>query len=67
MGMPSEITAVASFTDRGVDSGASIRLGFRDGKSATLEVMSIMDEIRKRIGLRYPSEIRDTDDPGIVS
>lgn len=34
---------------------------------ATLEVMTIMDRIREEIGLRYPCEISDTDDSGIIS
>jgi predicted dehydrogenase len=33
----------------------------------TREVLWIMDEIRKRIGLRYPSEIGNTDDTGGIS
>lgn len=151
LGMPDEITASASFTDRGVDNDVSIRLGFSGGRSATLhttidsvtatratiagwkgrieidrsfyaptgftlfgndgsqrryenplrtpryvgigeqvkevaraiktgeiespmrshqatlEVMVIMDQVRKEIGLRYPGEIGDTDDSGIIS
>ena len=151
MGVPTQVTATANFTDQGVDSEVSINLGFGEGRSATLhttidsvtatratiagskgrieidrsfyaptgftlfghdgserrfenplrvpgyvgigeqtrevaraiktgeiespmrshqstlEVMSIMDEIRKRIGLRYPGEISDADDSGIVS
>ena len=35
--------------------------------SDTLEVMEILDRIRERIGLRYPCEVRDSNDPGIVS
>ena len=151
MGTPKSIAASASFTDRGVDREVSIRLGFEEGKSATLhttidsvtatratiagwkgrieidrsfyaptsftlfqndgsearfenrlhipgyvgigeqvnevaraiqageiespmrphratlEVMSILDEIRREIGLRYPGEVSDTDNTGIVS
>jgi predicted dehydrogenase len=151
LGFPDEIAATASFTDQGVDSEVSIRLGYPKRRSATLhttidavtatratiagckgrieidrsfyaptgftlfsqdgsekrfenrlrkpgyvgigeqtkevaraikageiespmrshqstlEVMSIMDGIRKRIGLRYPGEIGDADDSGIVS
>lgn len=33
----------------------------------TLEVMEILDQVRKLIGLRYPSEISNADDPGIIS
>ncbi len=33
----------------------------------TLEVMGILDQVRETIGLRYPSEIGDTDDSSIVS
>lgn len=34
---------------------------------ATIEVMTIMDRIREEIGLRYPCEIGDTDDTGIIA
>jgi len=151
MGSPKSITASASFTESGVDSEVSIRLGYAGGRSstlhttiesvtatratiagskgrieiersfyaptsytlfrndgserrfenplripgyvgigeqvnevaraieageiespmqthrATLEVMATMDEIRKVIGLRFPSEISDTNNAGIVS
>ncbi len=32
----------------------------------TLEVMGILDQVRETIGLRYPSEIGDTDDSSVV-
>jgi predicted dehydrogenase len=151
LGIPDEIKATSSFTDRGVDSEVSISLHYAQGKSATLhttiesvtatratiagsegrididrsfyaptgftlsrhdghqsrfenplqqagyvglgeqaqevaraiaagevesplrrhqetrEVMMIMDQIRSQIGLRYPSEIGDTDDSGSVT
>jgi len=35
-GLPQEISAAASFTERGVDNDVSIRLGFDGGRSATL-------------------------------
>lgn len=34
---------------------------------ATIEVMTIMDRIREEIGLRYPCEVSDPDDPGIIA
>jgi predicted dehydrogenase len=33
----------------------------------TLEVMEILDRVRKMIGLRYPCEVSDPDDTGVIS
>lgn len=33
----------------------------------TLDVMEIMDQVRRRIGLRYPSEVGNPDDSSVIS
>lgn len=61
VGLGEQLREVASCISRG-ENESSIR-PHRD----TLEVMEIMDQVRALIGLRYPSEISDADDTGIIS